>query len=264
MLTREELASRANKHQISPMVIFREYCQLLFLKYLSESKVNQHFFFKGGTAIHLLFNGDRFSEDLDFTIRDLSPDKAIRNLELVVKKMNLDINVTMKALKTIEGKSFKLTLISPLVKTAICIKIDLSFRESIMLPTSSQIVTDYPLVFQQLTYHLSKTEIVSEKVRALLHRQKGRDLYDLWFLLSMQADFDRNLIDKKLLFYKKTFDLADFMTKIKSFPKNAFVKDLAPFVGRKKREDLPRLHGYIQLYLNQVLNQPTKKGPNLL
>ena len=51
-------------------VLERDYCLAWFLSALSESELRQVFAFKGGTALKRCYFSDyRFSEDLDFTLR---------------------------------------------------------------------------------------------------------------------------------------------------------------------------------------------------
>jgi predicted nucleotidyltransferase component of viral defense system len=253
MITPSELTQLAVSMQISPMVIIREYGQLLFLKYLSESDHNHHYYFKGGTLIRLLFQGERFSEDLDFTVTDLDKLQTEKDLKSITKQIAKEFTVTLKPLDTLAGQSFRLNLKTPLHPGEIYIKIDLSFRENVIYPTSSALITSYPLIFRHLVYHYSKKEIVAEKVRALLHRIKGRDLYDLWYLLSKQTEFDYNLISQKLDYYKETYDHNLLIERINTFPKDIFVRDLASFIGQSDRDHLPELYDVIQSYLNKIL-----------
>src|SRR3990167_6575893 len=67
MLNYQFISEKAKQSQIDIVTIEKEYWQLLFLSRLYETKGSENIFFKGGTAIHLLLNSFRFSEDLDFT-----------------------------------------------------------------------------------------------------------------------------------------------------------------------------------------------------
>ncbi len=259
MFTNDEITKRANKVQISPVVIYREFAQLLFLERLSQSKMNANFIFKGGTAIRLLMKGDRFSEDLDFTVTDLTSDQVVYICTSLVRQMNSEVTVSMKSTPSPSGLSLKLYIAAPFQKQTIPIKLDFSFREISIDVIHSTIICDYPIIFRNLCYYYSPREMIAEKVRALLHRQKGRDLYDLWFLLSMQAEFDEQLIAKKLAYYSETFSKLEFIEKIQSFPKKDFVADLLPFIGKKERDSLDTLYGVIQSYLMQKLNEVTAK-----
>jgi Domain of unknown function (DUF1814). len=44
---------------------------------------------------------------------------------------------------------------------------------------------------------MNEEEIVVEKIIALMERNKGRDLYDLWFMLKKGVIVNRELFDKK-------------------------------------------------------------------
>ena len=53
----------------------------------------------------------------------------------------------------------------------------------------------------------TKEEILSDKVRALLERTylKGRDVYDIWFLTSLNIRCIPDLVKRKMLMYKAPF-----------------------------------------------------------
>ena len=68
MITKEQVASLAKKKKTNETTVFREYLQVLFLSKLYSQTKSNKIFFKGGTALHLLFGASRFSEDLDFTV----------------------------------------------------------------------------------------------------------------------------------------------------------------------------------------------------
>jgi Domain of unknown function (DUF1814). len=61
---------------------------------------------------------------------------------------------------------------------------------------------------------MDKDEILAEKARALLTRRRPRDLYDTYFLLNKGARIDFDLINKKLEYYSKKFDLSVLVSRI--------------------------------------------------
>src|SRR3989339_648989 len=67
MITQEQIDGLSKLYHIDSFTIEREYLQLVFLSYLYQRKEARHIYFKGGTAIRLLFGSARFSEDLDFS-----------------------------------------------------------------------------------------------------------------------------------------------------------------------------------------------------
>lgn len=255
MLTNDEIIKRANKSQISPVVIYREFAQLIFLERLTHAETNANFIFKGGTAIRFLMKSDRFSEDLDFTIKGLTNEKVISIISSIVKHMNSEVTVSMKSVPSPSGLTLKLFIVAPFQQQPIPVKLDFSFRETCIDIQHGTITCDYPIIFRNFCYFYSPAEMIAEKVRALLHRQKGRDLYDLWFLLSMQAEFDKNLINQKLAYYSEAYSQPVLIEKIKRFPKKDFVADLLPFVGKKERNNLDNLYDVIESYLMKKIQQ---------
>jgi predicted nucleotidyltransferase component of viral defense system len=60
-------------------VLERDYCPAWFLNALAESDLRPVLAFKGGTALKRCYFADyRFSEDLDFTLREALPFEEIR------------------------------------------------------------------------------------------------------------------------------------------------------------------------------------------
>jgi len=57
-------------------------------------------------------------------------------------------------------------------------------------------------------------EILAEKVRTILQRQKARDVYDLWFLLKKGINIDYSLIRKKSELLNLKFDTIFFLKRI--------------------------------------------------
>jgi predicted nucleotidyltransferase component of viral defense system len=67
MISNEQINDIAERRQIDTFTVVREYIQVSFLSALYSRKESREVFFKGGTAIHLLFKAPRYSEDLDFS-----------------------------------------------------------------------------------------------------------------------------------------------------------------------------------------------------
>ena len=58
---------------------------------------------------------------------------------------------------------------------------------------------------------MDEIEIISEKVRAIMTRNKARDVYDLWFLLKKGIKPDMGLINQKLKIYRMKFEFDNFV-----------------------------------------------------
>jgi len=197
---------------------------------------------------------DRFSEDLDFSVNEETL-KFNKNITDFLKKLSKIENIDFKEKRSISGKKFVLIVNDKVLENKVFIDLDFFFREKIFYPESSIIKTDYPVIFTSFVNHLSKEEIFAEKIRALLTRKKGRDLYDLWFLLGTQINHD--LIIKKISFYKKKIDFNEIINHISNFDKREFVKDLRPFVSINTKDNLEKIFNYIKDYLIKTFKEIT-------
>ncbi|MFZ5858815.1 MAG: nucleotidyl transferase AbiEii/AbiGii toxin family protein [Chloroflexota bacterium] len=255
MITHEQVTLLAKKAKINETVIFREYLQLVFLQKLYQKTPSQKIFFKGGTAIHLIFQAPRFSEDLDFSVTS-TMNEFNAYIVSVLKRMNDEEGVTWKEKKSISGRQFLLSAEDILPYKAY-ISLDFSFREKVFSDDRTVIQTAYPVVFTSYVHHLSQDEILAEKIRALMTRKKGRDLYDLWYLLSRGAQVNQEMVKKKLAFYEiSNFVNADILKRVASFPRKDFVLDLRPFVPLNERDRLPDFFEMVQSQIQNALAVP--------
>lgn len=87
---------------------------------------------------------------------------------------------------------------------------------------------------------------MAEKIRAFLTRAKGRDLYDLWFLLEKGVKIDPLLVDKKLEQVGKKFNQEVLLRKIKTFPPARLKTDLGKFLPKPHRKIIPILKENLQ------------------
>jgi len=160
--------------------------------------------FKGGTCIKYLFGLDRFSEDLDFNII-ISPEKFREQVEKTLKEIDLMGIETHFIKKEMFKESFtcEIGFQGPLYKgtkqTRNKIRIDAGKRTgTIKDPEWRLIGSEYPETREYfLVKMMNEEEIVVEKIIALMERNKGRDLYDLWFMLKKGVIVNRELFDKK-------------------------------------------------------------------
>jgi len=253
MITKEQIYLLAKKHKINEIIIFREYLQLFFLSELYSRKQSKDIFFKGGTALHLIYGAPRFSEDLDFTV-NLKEKDFLAFIWQLFDALSKKESVKFKERKTLGGKKFLLTAVPIMLPHETFINLDFSFREKVLEPQKSIIETDYPLLFTSYIYHLSKEEIFAEKIRALLTRVKGRDLYDLWYLLTQGVRINKDLVEKKLKYYRlKNISKDKILERIEQFPQKDFILDVRPLVPITEREKLADFFYYLKDYLRKNL-----------
>ncbi len=250
MISIEQIKEFAKKFKINESVIAREYFQLLFLNELYSKSFAGKIYFKGGTAIRLLYGGQRFSEDLDFTVM-LNETEFSR---IFVDFMGTFTNIypiTYSQKRSISGQTYILSCKIENFDHPITIKLDFSFREEVLEPITVIMKTEFPIITSNYIFALSKNEIIAEKIRALMTRDKLRDLYDLWILQELGGEFDISLINKKLAFYKETFDPEKFISRIENLDPQRFIVDLRPFVPSDQREKLHNLFEFIKEYCIQ-------------
>ena len=183
MLNQNTIKQLSIKNQTIEDNIAREYMQHLFLSTLYSQKDSDVFLFKGGTALKIIFESPRFSEDLDFSVQRSLAKNKLENffLEAINTILEEGISIDLKEAKLTSGGYLGILSYS-LYHLRGEIQIEISLRQQKSLQKSvTTIISDflppYVLVF------LSLQKIVSEKIAALLTRQKPRDYYDLYFIL---------------------------------------------------------------------------------
>jgi len=232
-MTNKQIVDLAGFFRIDTFTVFREYLQLVFLSHLYAQPQAGKVYFKGGTAIHLLFDSPRFSEDLDFstTLSATDTSQLIKKTESEMRREILGIKILLWH-KGKQGIRFKLIYKSADFKYPMAIRIDVSFEKPLR-PVSSPLVTKFPIGLFPVVSHLAIEEIMAEKIRALLLRAKGRDVFDLWFLLSKNYTINQDLIAKKI--GRKTF-MPELRRKIANFSDKTLKLDLNQFLPAPMRK----------------------------
>ncbi len=215
MITKKELLEITKKSELNLYQQEKEYLLKLFL--YSYYKKFEDAVFKGGTAIRFTKNLDRFSEDLDFNIT-ISPKKFQKQIELVlkeIKKIGIK-NSFLKKESFEEAFTCEIIFQGPLYdgtnQTRNKFRIDAGTRISILKkPQWKVIESEYPETKERFNVKMmSMEEILCEKIIAIFQRNKGRDLYDAWFLLNADVALDKDLLKKKLK--NKKLDKRNFTT----------------------------------------------------
>ena len=239
MIAWNDLQKIANSQRVSPFVVLREYVQILFLNSLYSLSGTNNIVFKGGTCLRLIHNSNRFSEDLDFTT-DLSDDQikklTMEAVDLVSKETP---PITVKTVKTISGFTQKLSMLTPYSPTPISVKLDFSQRELVLQKNQKPISSLLPISSFHPIVYMEMSEILAEKCRAIISRHKGRDIYDLWYLLQRKTTLDTTLIQKKLDYYQQKFNLNELIENISNWKFEKFDQDVRGFLPEPDRQILP-------------------------
>lgn len=181
MIANSTISTLSTKYQTADLNVWREYMQHLFLSYFYQQPQAKHIFFKGGTALRIVYKSPRFSEDLDFgsTLHDID------EIETAVLHTLEAVRFEGIASRIIESKKTSggyLAIIDfNLGQREIRLRFEASFREDELESQAEQVVNDFIPTY--VINVLVKDQLVGGKIAALLDRQKPRDFYDLYYLL---------------------------------------------------------------------------------
>lgn len=232
MLTRTQIQRLAQRNGIGAQAQERDYLQHLLLYSLSI-KPNT-LVFKGGTALRIVYKGNRYSEDLDFNgpadedlLRDLWQD--------VLKELGrFGIQAEMRnEWRSATGFSFDVSYQGPIFdgrdRTKGKVRVDISTRSEKIAVQRILVSSEYDDVRPFVVTALSPEHLMAEKVRALLMRGKARDVYDIWLLTNQGVVIDRKLVKKKLAAYEILLtpqNLNDALARAKA----GWTRDLRPLL----------------------------------
>ncbi|MRR29408.1 hypothetical protein EG834_03530, partial [bacterium] len=97
MITIEAIQAFATKLQTTELNVRREYYQHLFLSYFYQQPSSDLVYFKGGTALRVIYNSPRFSEDLDFSssLTNIHPlEDAVVGALAEIARENTEVDIT--------------------------------------------------------------------------------------------------------------------------------------------------------------------------
>lgn len=223
MLTRDDLARVAARHNLGLGRVEREYVILCVLDGLARAPVlSKHLVFKGGTALRQVYFADwRYSEDLDFSAlpglrSEHLPDAVADWFALVQQEWGIVMSV--RRLHRANGAArLRAQFVGPLAFPNLLL-MDLTLDEPVILPPERRLVVGALFDLRPVVQAYALEELIAEKLRSVLERGKSRDYYDVWRLLAEKAAaFDhklvRNVLEAKCRHKNLTFSSADdFLT----------------------------------------------------
>jgi hypothetical protein len=231
---------------IRKMNALREYLQWLILKIIDARNYRKSMVFVGGTALRVIYQASRFSEDLDFScVPGSKIDFRAMGGTVQRELAQYGLSVAISSPKTkgaVSSCFFKFSgLLAPLSVTTdphqkISIKLEVDQN-----PPSGGTIQEYffngPLLFS--VNHHDLPSLFAGKLHALLFRKyaKGRDYYDLLFYLRQKCVFNLNLFRNATQQTHPRAKFPDVAAVLKGLKEiilkmdNAGIqKDLAPFL----------------------------------
>jgi predicted nucleotidyltransferase component of viral defense system len=229
MILQKEISRMATRYKVRDTQIEKDYVlSWLLFSIAKQSLLRDALVFKGGTALKKVWFEDyRFSEDLDFTLMDdtIADTDLLagfeKAFEFARREANLAFHLPPSNIVYLDSGSLQLYVnyIGPLKGQlgSRDVKIDITRGEIIETEVlGKHIFRSYSDLEDDFTLRCySLSEILIEKMAALMGRSEPRDLYDFWYLTEVEGmdvqdvlpDFARKAANKGLSaseFLKKT------------------------------------------------------------
>lgn len=184
--------------------LLKEYLQLMILDHLSTTPYIRKIVFIGGTNLRLVKGIDRFSEDLDFDCKNLTQEEFLEMTESIVRFLNrAGFRVETRDKENSKLSAFRSNIYFP----------ELLFELGLSGHKEARFLIKVESEDQKINYKTKMVNIkgcgfffsfpvpddhvlCAMKIAAMLNRSKGRDFYDLIFLLS-QTTPDYDFLSKK-------------------------------------------------------------------
>ncbi len=240
-----------------PKNILVEYLQCEILDSIFKEKASGQLSFMGGTAIRIVYNGNRFSEDLDFDNFGLS----FAEFKKLLAKAAQDMTVKgfKMEIRFVEKGAFHCFIKFP----------DILYNEKLSGYRGEKILVRIDTVKKKNNrkpnlYVLNKFDIyrniivnppdilLSQKLMAILgrKREKGRDFYDVSFLYGFtKPNFE--YIKNELRMNKEVF-AEKLLKKCDSLDFSRLAKDIEPFL--ENPDQAQRVIGFKD-FINQKLGE---------
>lgn len=234
-----------------------EALQLIILDNIYAQSGSERIIFQGDTALRWIYGGMRFSEDLDFvshlSIQDIESilSKAVKKIQIAcIAHFGSGQLERQKKRSRKQAAKYFFIYRPDAQRERIAVRVEFEklqtghqpdYETFILrdLPTVSSMVAEGSLIMPySSSIILAETpeEILSDKIRALYEKKylKGRDIYDIWWLVSSLRVVPKwEIVQEKLMMYEISFTAAreaDFFLKDKS----------AQTITAAMQADLPR------------------------
>jgi len=178
--------------------MLKEYLQLMILDFLTTTPYLRKLIFIGGTYLRLKFGIDRFSEDLDFDCKDMSKEEFLKMTDEVlmfIRRSGFDAEIRYD--ENPKLKAFRRNIYFPELLFSLGLSGYKNERFLLKIEAEDQrlVYTKQMVNIKGCGFYFSfpaptDAVICAMKIAALLSRKKGRDFYDVMFLLQLtQPDY---------------------------------------------------------------------------
>lgn len=254
-----EILQAGKREQRPAEQVFQEELQKTVLTALSREEIFQRIIFQGGTALRLFYANPRFSEDLDFVLKEGVSEVDLSEQTPRIENFTKDTfpfldSVNLETQKnTPELQRLILKTNSDLLPRTIRLHLELAFVPSYLnWPRILDFSPFYPAIQVE-----KEAEILADKLTALICRPylKGRDIWDIYYLViekSLQPSW--GLVGKKIRDYQvngKNLEEkhANTAREIERRGKSVLEAELSRFLPKPQYD---RYHDHFQDIIRQV------------
>ncbi len=195
MIRPKEINAAAAKYRLKDSQVEKDYILSWILYGISKNGLlSKKLVFKGGTVLKKVYFEDyRFSEDLDFTLLDenISNDDLLKEFEKVYAFVKEEANIPLQFKESDTHESgnlaFYVNYTGPLQAgiNSRDVKVDITRKEILEYKIENKkvfrVYSDLPEESFFLSCY-SLSEVLIEKMAALMGRTEPRDLFDFWYL----------------------------------------------------------------------------------
>jgi predicted nucleotidyltransferase component of viral defense system len=226
-VNKQFIADLVGKTSFNETLLSKDYYITRILYLLKDIK---GMYFKGGTALQKIFlDHSRLSEDIDFTLTTKVKDKEIE-IRKLLKSQQFIKDITTD--KEVDGFTRMVIHYNDFFGEANTIFIDLNARGKLLTAPETHIITHfYPDIPEFSVPTLSQKEMIAEKVAAAIGRNKPRDHYDIYLIITKHLPIDMNLVEQKCKQSDDEFSIIKIFNNAKKL-KNRWDEDMIPLLPK--------------------------------
>lgn len=247
------IKEKAQEEGLPLRTVVSEVLHIAALDAIFSIPESESIFFQGGTSIHLLHGGYRYSEDLDFAGKKVTSELS----ELIINKSRSPLEKNIIQLLGnghIEWRNPPASLHHRIYTYWILYQPD-GIRQKFRLKFEFAAFPIYhPKVYAvrskldllqriPLVNGLTPEELLAEKISAVIGRPyfKGRDIFDLWYLKKvMGVSTDAALVWQKLLDYGDSCVSSEVKKKLDASDSKTLEGEMTRFLPQRYRNHLQR------------------------
>jgi predicted nucleotidyltransferase component of viral defense system len=217
--------------------ILREYLQYKILEIIYNGPYADKLIFLGGTCLRIVHQNQRFSEDLDFDNFDLESnefDEISKNIKKELERIGYDVETKqiVKGVYHCYIRFPKLLLeygLTGYQEEKILIQLDTESQDFDFIP--EQPILNKFDVFTRI-YTTPLDILMAQKCYAIINRRrnKGRDFFDLVFLMGRKISPNMKYLNQKLGVKNLEELKIKLLQKCSSLNMNEMTRDVSPFL----------------------------------